>query len=257
MRTPKNLLVKKERFFLQRLRGGRGRVLELGCGGGWRFFASIGPVVGLDLSASSLANAARVYDAVVLADAGALPFADQSFDVVVSLDFLGHVPPARKGAVLAEIRRVLKPGGVTLHYVEAAANDPLTRWARRQGEEFTQCIALPEGHIGLQPPGAIYQGFRSLGLEPLYETAVYKAWLYPERVVLYYDSPLGRRSGPLRLAVWLCRALIRWRLVRQVTNLLVTCLFEICDPVLPEGWAGGVLVAYSKPVPPPAESSAA
>jgi len=48
----------------------------------------------------------------VFADGAALPFADASFDTVLLLEVLEHVADAR--AVLAEIARVLKTGGVLL-----------------------------------------------------------------------------------------------------------------------------------------------
>jgi demethylmenaquinone methyltransferase/2-methoxy-6-polyprenyl-1,4-benzoquinol methylase/phosphoethanolamine N-methyltransferase len=40
-----------------------------------------------------------------------LSFADQTFDVVVSSLVFHHLPDALKRQALAEIRRVLKPGG--------------------------------------------------------------------------------------------------------------------------------------------------
>lgn len=54
----------------------------------------------------------RVEDGVRHEDAGALSFADQRFDVVVSNDVFEHVPdPA---AAFAELHRVLRPGGCAL-----------------------------------------------------------------------------------------------------------------------------------------------
>jgi len=221
--------------------------LDLGCGGGWRFFTTIGPVVGLDVSRSSLANAATIYRGVILADACALPFCDEAFDFVVSLDLLGHIPESQKGAALAEMKRVLTPGGSTLHYIEAAADDPLTRWARGQEREFQRFIVRPEGHVGLQAPRLVYRAFRDAGFEPRVEAAVYKGWLYPERLLQYYDNALGHRSLPLRLVVGVCRALMRWPPSRLACRLFVSALYELLDPVLPEDWAGGVLVSYRKP----------
>jgi SAM-dependent methyltransferase len=79
-------------------------------------------VVGIDLAevmidrAAGRARAERLDPRVrfVLADAAALPLADGSFDVAVSTLSLHHW--ADPAAVLAEIGRVLRPGGVALIY---------------------------------------------------------------------------------------------------------------------------------------------
>ena len=57
---------------------------------------------------------ARVPDAhVIHGNAAELPLEDASFDVVVCTTMLHHVPTREKqDAVLAEARRVIKPGGV-------------------------------------------------------------------------------------------------------------------------------------------------
>ena len=57
-----------------------------------------------------------------LANARALPFADDQFDVVVSVRFLHLFPPADQRAFIAEMWRVLKPGGrLILEYNNAYA----------------------------------------------------------------------------------------------------------------------------------------
>ena len=97
-----------------------GLVLDLGCGTG-ALTAQVleqdprRQVTGLDLSEQMLAQArARLGDRVnlVQGDSEHLPFPDQSFDVVYCCDSFHHYPdPA---AVLAEVGRVLVPGGVFL-----------------------------------------------------------------------------------------------------------------------------------------------
>ena len=62
----------------------------------------------------ALAARRNGYDATFSGELTSLPFADASFDYVVSLDVLGHIEAEEKDAVLAEIKRVLRPGGVTL-----------------------------------------------------------------------------------------------------------------------------------------------
>lgn len=106
-----------------------GRVLEVGVGSGQNlgfYGAAVAEVVGIDVSRPLLARAAaraagepgapgtsRLH--LVAADAGSLPFAGASFDAAVLTWTLCSI--ADPAAALAEIRRVLRPGGV-LHYVE-------------------------------------------------------------------------------------------------------------------------------------------
>lgn len=78
-----------------------GRVLDLGCGS-WPL-----GTIGVDLSRDELA-AAPPGAVVVQARGQALPFRDHSFDVVVSHLALMLMP---LDATLAEVRRVLVPGG--------------------------------------------------------------------------------------------------------------------------------------------------
>ena len=70
---------------------------------------------------------------IEIADAGVdpIPFADGSFDVVVSTLVLCSVPDHE--AALAEIHRVLRPGGrfVFLEHIAAVENPKRHRWQRR------------------------------------------------------------------------------------------------------------------------------
>jgi SAM-dependent methyltransferase len=93
------------------------RVLEIGCGrGGFsRYLASKGAdLVAADLSPAAVEMAGRrltPFDRAepVVADIQALRFERDSFDLVVSLDTIEHVPyPTR---AVAELVRVLRPGG--------------------------------------------------------------------------------------------------------------------------------------------------
>ena len=90
-------------------------VLEVGAGGaqGSRWLAAQGArPVALDVSLAMLAHSRAFPPAVPLvqADAGALPFRDATFDLACSA--YGAVPfVADAGAVMAEVARVLRPGG--------------------------------------------------------------------------------------------------------------------------------------------------
>jgi SAM-dependent methyltransferase len=99
------------------------RLLDVACGPGLVAAAAVArgcAVEGVDFSAAMLGLArARVPKGVFHeADAEALPLPDASFDAVVSNFGLHHFPfPAR---ALAEIRRVLRPGGTFAATVWAA-----------------------------------------------------------------------------------------------------------------------------------------
>ncbi len=92
-------------------------VLDIGCGAGFlsNHLATHGHrVQGIDLSASSL-EVARAHDLThtaqyTQADAMALPFPDDRFDVVCAMDILEHVEnPSR---LIEEASRVLKKNGL-------------------------------------------------------------------------------------------------------------------------------------------------
>jgi SAM-dependent methyltransferase len=240
----RNYLVKKERFFVQELRGRQGRVLDLGCGGGWRLFKTVGPVVGVDLSHGSLAAARAIYDEVALARLDALPFADGAFDFVVSSDVLGHVRVEDKDAVLAEIRRVLRPGGRTLHYIEAEGNDPLLRWARRRPDLYERYIVAPEGHVGMESASRTLARFRRAGFRPVREVAAYRGLMYVGRVVQLFDNEYAAAVPWLRAAVLVCRGLRAVPPLEVAGNLVVAATMEVGDRLLPLDWAGGVMVCY-------------
>lgn len=240
----RNYLVKKERFFIQELKGRSGRVLDLGCGGGWRFYTRVGPVVGVDVSRASLRAARNLYHDVVQASLDCLPFASGSFDFVISSDVLGHVRVEDKDAVLAEVRRVLRPGGRTLHYVEAAGQDPLMRWARRWPELYERHMVAPEGHIGMETASATLARFRRAGFRPVRELAAYRGLMYVGRIVQQFDNEYAGKSPAVRLSVTLARALQKAAPLEMAANLVVSGAMELADRWLPVDWAGGVMVCY-------------
>lgn len=96
-------------------------LLDVGCGAGFlaNKMATLGfHVAGVDLSAESL-RVAQKFDQTKSvnyqhANAYELPFADESFDIVVTMDFLEHVYHPEK--IVAECARVLKPGGLFFYH---------------------------------------------------------------------------------------------------------------------------------------------
>ena len=118
------LVERRLRPWLQRLApaGGRPRprILDLGCGPGntLRRLMAVGQVYGCDYSLDALAFArGKGVRCVFSGESTALPVASGAVDCVVALDVLEHVEDDR--AALAEVARVLRPGGVFFFTVPA------------------------------------------------------------------------------------------------------------------------------------------
>lgn len=149
-------------------------VLDLGCGAGLLALLRRKGVTltAIDLSAEC-ARAARGngYDSSLVGTLSHLPFADASFDYVVSLDVLGHIGFEDKDAVLGEIKRVLRPDGVTMHGVECIDHAVQQSYEEMTQAELRHFIEV-DGHVGLEEEeehGARFQRFfRHVAWEPRY-----------------------------------------------------------------------------------------
>jgi SAM-dependent methyltransferase len=122
------------------------RILEIGCGRGIALPALSrlcrpSRLVGVDIDGSLLAdaaaNTAEIEAELVCADVRALPFPDQAFDVVIDFGTCYHI--GRPAQAMAEIARVLAPGGVFCH--ETPLMQLLSHPVRSGGR------ALPWDHV--------------------------------------------------------------------------------------------------------------
>lgn len=126
------------------------RVLDIGSGSGTDALISaslVGPagrVYGLDMTAGmreklrAATAAAGVANLEVLeGDAEAIPLADQSVDVVTSNGVLNLVPD--KARAIAEIFRVLKPGG-RLQIADIALAKPVSERFRQDPQMWAECV---------------------------------------------------------------------------------------------------------------------
>ena len=104
--------------FAERLRG-RGVVCDMGCGPGQigRYLADRGlPVVGVDLSPGMVARAAALNPDIPfrVGDMLALDEPDGAWAGIAAFYSIIHIPPGEVFAALAEMHRVLQPGGLLL-----------------------------------------------------------------------------------------------------------------------------------------------
>lgn len=163
--------------------GHGGRFLDLGCNWGrWCIAASrlgyevfgIDPVLEAIHAASFVASKLGAKCRYVCGDAVRLPFADESVDVVFSYSVLQHFAREDVQKTLAEIKRVLKPGGRCLiqmantfgvrclyHQARRGFKEPLERFSVRYWtpgqlrKAFTQNIGptklIVDGYFNLNP----------------------------------------------------------------------------------------------------------
>jgi SAM-dependent methyltransferase len=123
------------------------RVLDLGSGAGTdslvaaQMVGADGHVTGIDMTAAMLAKARAAAAEMgaanvefVEAEAERLPFADASFDVVISNGVIDLVPD--KDAVFAELYRVLAPGG-RMQIADVTIQNPVSEGGRRKIDLWT------------------------------------------------------------------------------------------------------------------------
>jgi arsenite methyltransferase len=123
------------------------RVLDLGSGAGTdslvaaQMVGADGHVTGIDMTAAMLAKARAAAAEMgaanvdfVEAEAERLPFADASFDVVISNGVIDLIPD--KDAVFAELYRVLAPGG-RMQIADVTIQNPVSEEGRRKIDLWT------------------------------------------------------------------------------------------------------------------------
>jgi SAM-dependent methyltransferase len=123
------------------------RVLDLGSGAGTdslvacQMVAPEGRVTGIDMTPEMLARARAAAGEMgaanvefVEGEAERLPFADESFDVVISNGVIDLIPD--KDAVFSEIRRVLAPGG-RIQIADITLQSPVSEEGRRNIDLWT------------------------------------------------------------------------------------------------------------------------
>ncbi|HEY5247564.1 MAG TPA: class I SAM-dependent methyltransferase [Dermatophilaceae bacterium] len=150
-------------------------LLDLGCGTGRHTFEALRrgadvvaldrngeDLLGVEVMVAAMAGAGEIMTpggpVTLRADAMALPFPDETFDRVIASEVLEHVP--QDGVAIAEIFRVLRPGGLV------AVSVP--RWWPEQ-----ICWALSDdyhqvegGHVRIYRGDRLLVALTSAGLEP-------------------------------------------------------------------------------------------
>jgi len=149
------------------------RVLDVGCGSGrltlaaQRWVGLTGEAQGIDPAPEAITvarrNAARARLAAKF-EVGlveTIPFPDATFDVVLSRLVLHHLPGDLKQRGLAEMRRVLKPGGVCLVVDFEPPTSPILR-------HLVENFLTPMAHVDVREytPLLVEAGFEEVVTGP-------------------------------------------------------------------------------------------
>ncbi|WP_395540300.1 methyltransferase domain-containing protein [Neotabrizicola sp. sgz301269] len=190
-------------------------VLDIGCGAGGIDLALVqdhgaGFVTGLDVEDPVLSRARALVQAagltarigLVKAAPGPLPFPPGTFDVVFSKDSIVHIPD--KHALMAEVARVLKPGGWLL------ASDWLIG-TEEISPQMAAYIAAEGLDFGMATPARYRQAFEANGFTDITITSR-NAWYRDEarREVARMQGATGAEAAKIvgpdfvaqNIAIW-------------------------------------------------------
>ncbi|HEX4998522.1 MAG TPA: methyltransferase domain-containing protein [Terriglobia bacterium] len=120
------------------LQSGRLRILDAGCGVGYNLlnYQRQGhEVFGFDLAPEAL-DRARRWGVTEIAEASVteIPFVSNAFDLVFSFDVLEQLPVAAGSRAVAEMSRVLRPGGTLF------IRTPAFEWLRSSHDEELKSV---------------------------------------------------------------------------------------------------------------------
>ncbi len=179
------------------------RILDAGCGSGRNMveLARYGTVTGIELSPTSVAlarerNMGEVIEGSVLE----MPFADDSFDLVASLDVIEHLEDDL--AALREFRRAVAPGGALLVTVPAyrwlwSGHDVINHHHRRYTRRSLRAVAERAGWRQVR-------------------TTYFNSLLLPVAIMLRVLDRLNTKTTESSLDLWVPPQPLNWLLERPL-----------------------------------------
>jgi ubiquinone/menaquinone biosynthesis C-methylase UbiE len=150
-----------------------GTLLDVGAGEGrylpiWRSLFPKADITAVEVSpiASERSAARYPFARHVVASAEELPFADGSFDAVISIEVIEHVPDGRR--MIAECYRVLRPGGWCIISTPCGNRGSLDWWRAKLSGELRP--SLDDGiHFGTHDDPTHLRRYRSAEFTQLCE----------------------------------------------------------------------------------------
>jgi SAM-dependent methyltransferase len=216
-------------------------VIELGCGGGSKYLSARYDMLGVDVSAASIRQAAVTYPSVVQGTAAELPVASSSVDAIISSCFLEHLGDDLIGGCLAEMNRVLRPGALMLHLLDLDTEGPFFGWAKRQ-QWFDPVFVRSRGHFGLRTLESWQHLLKMAGFEIKEKRLFCKTWLQDLSIWAALDSPFV--AGAPRL-LGRTAAFVR-RVTGRGGDVCTTVTDDFVGLVLPDRWAAKAIIVVRK-----------
>jgi SAM-dependent methyltransferase len=153
------------------------RLLDLGCGAGRHAFEALrrgARVVAFDYDEAELKDVAGMaaamaaddqvpraaHSSCVRGDATRLPYPDGAFDRIIAAEVLEHIPS--DDAAIAELARVLRPGGTIAVTVPAWVAERVCWWL----SDDYHAPAVPGGHVRIYTHTGLRSQLRAAGLRP-------------------------------------------------------------------------------------------
>lgn len=208
-------------------------VLDLGCGEGRHVISAYVEAqvhsIGVDLCLDDLkttrdkfapfAEPENVEKSFGLSSANALelPFADNTFDKVICSEVLEHIPDYR--GALAEVERVLKPGGLFCASVPRYWPEKIC-WALSEGYHNT-----PGGHLRIFRGNALRGDIESLGL-----TFYHRHWAHALHAPFWWLKCLFWKTQNSNWLIKQYHRLLVWDLMERPALTRVT--ERVMNPVL-------------------------
>ena len=191
------------------------RVLDIGCGAGRHAFEAYrrgARVVAADLDVTELRPVSGMFAAMraegeaappaaaataLSADATRLPFGSESFDAIIAAEILEHVPD--DAAAMAEIARVLRPGGTVAITVPAWLPERVCWALSREYHE------VPGGHVRIFTRAELTAQLTAAELTPTgahHAHGLHSAYWWLKCAVGVHDDEHPAVQAYHRLLVW-------------------------------------------------------
>jgi SAM-dependent methyltransferase len=245
---------KRDRFILKHLRQHSRnfrrplQILDVGCGGGRLYLKDFGEVRGVEPDEQLRQAASRHYAEVRPGLANQIPYSSESFDVLTLIDVFGHIERGGKDESIAEMFRVLRPGGILIGFVECDAENFWYRIAKRRPDLFQKCFVDRLGHFGLELATDTDARFKKMGAEVVEVRPI--DGFFP--AVGYLGCIFGNTEY-LQQFRWLIppvaisRILGATMITGEIFNCLLCPLSVLVDRLSPPNHCTALMVSYRKP----------